>query len=130
MNNAVTVHAPATIANLVCGFDILGLALAAPYDIMQVGIKDEPGITLSSSAAYDLPTVPEDNVAGASLLALMEAYGKPIGFDVYIDKQQCRKQCRCRGCSQSFVGQYLYQRRPGTLCHAWRKSSKRCKACR
>jgi len=82
-----TIHAPATIANLVCGFDILGLALEAPYDIMEVSLKDEPGITLSSSAAYDLPTIPEDNVAGASLLALMEAYEKPIGFHVHIDKQ-------------------------------------------
>ncbi len=87
MSNSVTVHAPATIANIVCGFDILGLALQAPYDIMEVSLKDEPGITLRSSAAYNLPTVPEDNVAGASLLALMEAYGKPVGFDVYIDKQ-------------------------------------------
>lgn len=87
MNNSVTIHAPATIANIVCGFDILGLALEAPYDIMEVGFKDEPGITLSNSAAYDLPTKPEDNVAGASLLALMEAYKKPIGFHVHIDKQ-------------------------------------------
>ncbi len=85
--NKVTIHAPATIANLVCGFDILGLALEAPYDIMEMRLKEEPGITLSSSAAYDLPTNPEDNVAGASLLALMEAYGKPIGFHVHIDKQ-------------------------------------------
>jgi homoserine kinase len=81
------VHAPATIANLVCGFDILGLALEAPYDIMEISLKDEPGITMSNSAAYDLPTIPEDNVAGASLLALMEAYEKPIGFHVHIDKQ-------------------------------------------
>jgi homoserine kinase len=54
---------------------------------MEVSFKDEPGITLSSSAAYNLPTIPEDNVAGASLLALMEAYEKPVGFHVYIDKQ-------------------------------------------
>ena len=82
-----TVHAPATIANLVCGFDILGLALEAPYDIMEVSFKDEPGITLSSSAAYELPTNPEDNVAGASLLSLLVAYEKPVGFHVHIDKQ-------------------------------------------
>ena len=86
-NRGCVVHCPATIANLVCGFDILGLALETPYDIMEVSFKDEPGITLSSSAAYNLPTIPEDNVAGASLLALMEAYEKPVGFHVYIDKQ-------------------------------------------
>jgi len=83
----IIVQAPATIANLVCGFDILGLALNAPQDIMEVSLKDERGITLSSSDAYDLPTDPEKNVSGAALLALMEAYEKPVGFHVHIDKQ-------------------------------------------
>ena len=32
---SVTVHSPGTVANLVCGFDILGLALNAPYDVMK-----------------------------------------------------------------------------------------------
>jgi homoserine kinase len=30
----ITVHSPGTVANLGCGFDILGLAVNAPYDIM------------------------------------------------------------------------------------------------
>ena len=37
----ITVHAPATVANLVCGFDVLGLCLAEPYDIMHVRLLDE-----------------------------------------------------------------------------------------
>lgn len=83
----IQIQAPATVANLVCGFDILGLALEAPYDIMEVTLLDEPIITLSNSDAYDLPKKPEDNVAGAALIALMEEYQKPIGFHVHIDKQ-------------------------------------------
>ena len=31
-----------TVANLVCGFDILGMCLNEPYDIMQVKLLDEP----------------------------------------------------------------------------------------
>lgn len=87
MNNSIQIQAPATVANLVCGFDILGLALEAPYDIMEVSLLDEPIITLSNSDAYDLPKKPEDNVAGAALIALMEEYEKPVGFHVHIDKQ-------------------------------------------
>ena len=41
MNN-VTVQCPATVANLVCGFDILGMALQAPFDLMEVRLLDEP----------------------------------------------------------------------------------------
>jgi homoserine kinase len=81
------IHTPATVANLVCGFDILGLALEAPYDIMEISLLDEPIITLSNSPTYNLPTNPSDNVAGAALLALIEAYEKPVGFHVHIDKQ-------------------------------------------
>lgn len=93
--NSVTLSAPATIANLVCGFDILGLAIDAPQDIMKVTLCDQ-GIHLTHSDAYVLPSVPEDNVAGAALLALIDAYNElpssskikgSIGFDVFIDKK-------------------------------------------
>jgi homoserine kinase len=85
--NKVTVHCPATIANIVCGFDVLGLALHQPYDEMEVEIIEQPTIHLTSTSTYPLPTNPQENVAGASLLALIEAYGKPIGFNVHINKK-------------------------------------------
>lgn len=37
----ITVKTPATIANLVCGFDVLGLCVENPYDIMDVHLLDE-----------------------------------------------------------------------------------------
>ena len=40
---SVRIKSPATIANLVCGFDVLGLALNDPQDIMEVFLSDEPG---------------------------------------------------------------------------------------
>jgi homoserine kinase len=83
----ITIQAPATIANLVCGFDILGLALHEPQDSMQMTLSDKPGIRITHIDGYALPEVPEQNVAGAALLALMEAYGKPVGFELVIDKQ-------------------------------------------
>jgi homoserine kinase len=87
MEKTITIKAPATIANLVCGFDILGLALEEPYDVMTLTRKDSPGLTIKHIDVYGLPEKPEDNVAGAALLALMEAYETKLGFELTIDKR-------------------------------------------
>ncbi len=87
MEKTITIKAPATIANLVCGFDILGLALEEPYDVMTLTRKDSPGLTIKHIDEYGLPERPEDNVAGAALLALMEAYENELGFELTIDKR-------------------------------------------
>ena len=86
MPRKITINSPATIANLVCGFDILGLALEEPYDLMTLEFSDEPGLKIKHVDAYNLPENPEDNVAGAALLSLMEAYKQPLGFTLTIDK--------------------------------------------
>jgi len=82
----IKILAPATVANLVCGFDILGMALNDPQDIMEVSLLEEPVIRIKHADEYDLPVEPEKNVAGASLIAMQEAYGKKIGFEVVITK--------------------------------------------
>jgi homoserine kinase len=84
--NEVKVLAPATIANLVCGFDILGMAIKSPYDEMTLSLRDEPGISIKHTDGYNLPEAAEKNVAGVSLQALMEEYKKPIGFNLTIHK--------------------------------------------
>ena len=80
----VTVFAPATIANLVCGFDILGLAICDPNDSMELELLNEPKIFLSNEDDFDLPTDPENNVAGVVLMAIMEDVGK--GFHLTTKK--------------------------------------------
>ena len=44
IGTAVTVSCPASIANLVCGFDVLGMALNSPQDLMRVQLSEMPGI--------------------------------------------------------------------------------------
>lgn len=83
---SIKVLAPATIANLVCGFDVLGLALNDPQDVMEVSLSDEPGIRLKHLDKFNLSTIPEENVAGVSLMALMHEFDNNIGFDITIDK--------------------------------------------
>ena len=86
VRGSVTVNAPATIANLVCGFDVLGLALNDPYDVMKLSISEKPGIRIQHNDAYNLPTIPEQNVAGVSLLEMMQELDNNYGFDLIIEK--------------------------------------------
>jgi len=83
----ITVHAPATVANMVCGFDVLGFAVNEPYDEMHIRFCDRPGVTIHNLDDYNLPTQPELNVAGAALLAMLEEIPEPIGFELAIRKQ-------------------------------------------
>ncbi|MEX6686756.1 homoserine kinase [Danxiaibacter flavus] len=62
----------ATVANVVCGFDILGFALNEPCDELAVYLSDEPGVHIINNDDYDLPTEAEKNVSGAALLALLD----------------------------------------------------------
>lgn len=82
----IKVAVPATVANLVCGFDILGMALNDPCDIMELELIDEPVINIKHTDNFGLPETVEENVAGVALQALMEAYEKPIGFKVTVHK--------------------------------------------
>lgn len=81
------VHSPATIANIVCGFDVLGMALNDPYDIMELTITKDPGIRIQHLDGFNLPERAEENVAGAALMEMMKNLDPGIGFDLKITKQ-------------------------------------------
>jgi homoserine kinase len=87
MMKEITIHAPATVANLVCGFDVLGLCLAEPYDIMQVRLLDKRQVIVRTTAGFPLPSEPAMNTAGAPLLEMLAVLKKDVGFEVIINKQ-------------------------------------------
>jgi homoserine kinase len=87
MIKEITIHAPATVANLVCGFDVLGLCLAEPYDIMQVRLLDEKQVIIRMTDNFPLPKDPAMNTAGAPLLEMMAVLKQDVGFEVIITKQ-------------------------------------------
>jgi homoserine kinase len=78
VNQWIKIKAPATVANMVCGFDILGFAVNNPYDEMEMRLVQrsagQAAITIINIDDYNLPTDPEKNVAGAALIALIEEY--------------------------------------------------------
>lgn len=84
--NEISVLSPATVSNVVCGFDCLGFALSEPYDEMVVRIIEEKTVEIINRDDFNLSTEPEKNVAGKALLSLMRASGIDFGFKVEITK--------------------------------------------
>ena len=83
----IEIHAPGTVANLVCGFDILGFCLHEPCDVMELTLTDSGTVVIEPDPVYNLPTKPEDNVAGMPLLAIIDDYKEQkIGFHLKITK--------------------------------------------
>ena len=86
--NAIKLFAPATIANVSCGFDVLGLCLDNVGDEMVIKkTADKGNVTISKIVGQDLPLETKKNVAGVAVLALLEKYGEvDCGFDIEIYK--------------------------------------------
>jgi homoserine kinase len=85
--STIKIKSPGTVANLVCGFDVLGLALHEPYDIMELRLIDEPVVRIKNKDDFNLPTEPEKNVAGVVLLSIIEKLENKYGFEIEIEKQ-------------------------------------------
>jgi len=83
----IKVFCPATIANVSCGFDVLGLALDSVGDEMTIRKTTEKGIRITKIIGQDLPLETEHNVAGVAGLALLENSDYQGGFEIEIDKR-------------------------------------------
>ena len=66
----VTVRAPATSANLGSGFDVFGVALSRPADIVRVQKASETTIDVTGAGSDFIPEDPEKNTVGAVARAL------------------------------------------------------------
>ena len=84
--NEIKIFCPATIANISCGFDVLGLCLEATGDEMIIKKSDVKGIRITKIVGADLPLETSKNVAGVAGIALLEAVNYEFGFDIEIYK--------------------------------------------
>ena len=80
--------APATVANLGVGFDILGLALEGMGDRAIVEFQDAPGIVFSEIIGDDgqLPRDPSKNVTSVSARAFLDHMGEKRGLRIKLIK--------------------------------------------
>ncbi len=85
--NEIKIFCPATIANLSCGFDVLGTCLENVGDEMIIKKSNTKGIRITKIVGADLPLEIEKNVAGVAALALLNAIDSDFGFDIEIYKK-------------------------------------------
>ncbi|CAI8387060.1 MAG: Homoserine kinase [Flavobacterium sp. SCGC AAA160-P02] len=82
----IKIFTPATVANISCGFDILGLCLDNVGDEMILRKVSTRGIKITNITGQDLPFDINKNVAGVSALALLENIDENVGFEIEIHK--------------------------------------------
>ncbi len=85
--NEIKIFCPATIANLSCGFDVLGLCLENVGDEMVIRKSKEKGIKITKIEGADLPFETEKNVAGVAALAIINDVKIDFGFEIEIYKK-------------------------------------------
>ncbi|MDG1270363.1 MAG: homoserine kinase, partial [Ulvibacter sp.] len=84
--NEIKLFSPATVANVACGFDVLGLCLDTIGDEMVVRKVDEKGVRITKIEGFKLPFETELNVAGVSALAMYQELEPDCGFEIEIKK--------------------------------------------
>ncbi|WP_442845262.1 homoserine kinase [Leeuwenhoekiella sp. H156] len=84
--NEIRVFSPATVANVNCGFDVLGFALDGLGDEMVLRKVPQKGITITRIEGADLPYEAKENVVGVAGLAMIEALDLDFGFEIEIYK--------------------------------------------
>ncbi len=83
----IKVFSPATVANVACGFDVLGFCLDGIGDEMIIRKSKDKGVRITVSDGYDLPLDIDKNIAGVSAKALYEKANPDFGFELEIYKR-------------------------------------------
>ena len=86
--DSIKLRAPATVANLSCGFDVLGLCLKAPYDEIEINKIASKKIIINSldSEFSNIPTNPNQNTGGIPALLIQTDLSLDFGFEINIKK--------------------------------------------
>lgn len=86
----IKVFAPATVANLACGYDLLGLAIYGPGDEIIGKLSDQPGVNITKITGDEgkLPLLAEKNTAGVAALSVLKHLGiQDRGISIQINKK-------------------------------------------
>ncbi|MGG6231204.1 homoserine kinase [Tenacibaculum sp. SDUM215027] len=84
--NYLKIFSPATVANVSCGFDALGLALETVGDTMTFTKTATKGVKITQITGADLPLDIQVNAAGVVVLAMLKKHPVDFGIDITIHK--------------------------------------------
>ncbi len=86
---SVKAFAPASVGNVIVGFDVLGMAVKAPGDEVTVSFNEvgEVRIVSIKGDGGKLPLEAMKNTAGVAVIELLKAVGETRGIDISIEKK-------------------------------------------
>ena len=87
MKKCVRVFAPGTVANMGCGFDVMGMTLNGAGDILTVSVSEGDGLTIENRSDVDLPSDIDKNVITPAVRALMKEFGEPRMVEVVVENK-------------------------------------------
>lgn len=73
-----------TVANLGCGFDVIGMALDGTGDILEIAVGEGSGISIENQSKISLPDDIEKNVITPAVRAFTDKYMKPIAVHIKV----------------------------------------------
>ncbi|HCZ34821.1 MAG TPA: homoserine kinase [Cytophagales bacterium] len=85
---SIRAFAPATVANVCCGFDILGFAVDHPGDEVKLTLRNDALVQVVSieGDGGKLPREAEKNTASVAILSFLNAIGSKQGVDIELKK--------------------------------------------
>jgi homoserine kinase len=86
---SIRAFAPATVANVSCGFDIFGFAVEAPADEVVITLTSKPGVIIKQITGDDgrLPLEAFRNTSGVAVQAFLKEIGSNQGADIVLHKK-------------------------------------------
>lgn len=81
------IFSPATVANVSCGFDVLGFCLDNIGDEMIIRKTAKKVVKITKIEGADLPFEETKNVAGVAALAILDAANAEFGVEIEIYKK-------------------------------------------
>ncbi len=85
---SIKAFAPATVANVCCGFDVLGFAVEAPGDEVILTLQPQKGITITkiTGDGGQLPLDPQKNTASVAVDSYLKALKSNQGVSIELNK--------------------------------------------
>lgn len=89
MDKKIRVFAPATVANVACGFDIMGFAIEHPGDEVEMTLTERKGVVISKIIGDEgkLPLDADKNTVGIVVKYLLEQVNSKYGVKITLYKQ-------------------------------------------
>lgn len=86
--SSIALRSPATIANLSCGFDVLGVCVKEPFDeiVITKKTKRDVKIEIQESPFSNIPSDPKQNTGGVPAELIIKDFNLDFGFNISIKK--------------------------------------------